>query len=189
MSYEHVKNWRKRSISRLKKAFDSKCGICFYDKCEKALEFHHLSPNDKDFTISSWRKISKWSILVEEAKKCVLLCANCHREVHSNITSIPPNIIRFNQKFQEYRELSMFIVEKVKKPKIKKHCKTCNKEIPSDNKKYCSSKCYHKTKGKIAWDSIDLSSLLKEFNYSEVSRMLNISPQAVVKRAKKLGLK
>jgi hypothetical protein len=42
-------------------------------------------------------KIDK--ILLEEAKKCILLCANCHREVEAGIVEIDEKILEKNQKY------------------------------------------------------------------------------------------
>lgn len=57
------------------------CNLCGYDRCVAALEFHHVDPSEKEFQISK-----RWSMkderLLAEIEKCVLLCANCHREVH-----------------------------------------------------------------------------------------------------------
>jgi hypothetical protein len=60
------------------------CCDCGYKKNISALEFHHLNPKEKTFGIDL-RKCScaKWERLVEEVKKCVLICANCHRERHN----------------------------------------------------------------------------------------------------------
>lgn len=55
-----------------------KCQICGYDKCPAAFDFHHPDPRVKDFVISS--KMS-WEAIEPELKKCILLCATCHREV------------------------------------------------------------------------------------------------------------
>lgn len=58
-----------------------RCQICGYDGCPAAFDFHHPDPQSKDFTISS-RTV--WSAALErELRKTVLLCANCHREVHA----------------------------------------------------------------------------------------------------------
>ena len=61
-----------------------KCSKCGYDKCIRALEFHHLNPEEKDFGISKilTRSISS---LKEEADKCILLCSNCHAEEHERL--------------------------------------------------------------------------------------------------------
>lgn len=59
-----------------------KCSKCGYEKCSAALEFHHLDPSEKDPTFTG---IRYWGLekAKEELDKCILLCANCHREIHS----------------------------------------------------------------------------------------------------------
>lgn len=66
-----------------------KCAICGYDKCIKALEFHHFNSNGKDFGISAKGYTRSWREVKKEIEKCILLCANCHREVHEGITQLP----------------------------------------------------------------------------------------------------
>jgi len=56
----------------------AKCSQCGYDKHTSALDFHHVDPETKKFTISSSLNRSLKSLL-EEIDKCVILCANCHR--------------------------------------------------------------------------------------------------------------
>lgn len=63
---------------------DGKCQKCGYNKNVKALQFHHLNSDEKDFTLSgshckSWEKIKK------ELDKCIMLCANCHIEEHDRL--------------------------------------------------------------------------------------------------------
>ena len=55
-------------------------------KCIKALEFHHIDPSKKDFTISNDH--FKLQDAINESKKCILICSNCHKELHDNIWSI-----------------------------------------------------------------------------------------------------
>lgn len=63
-----------------------KCGTCGYNKCLAALEFHHLDPTKKDFQPAKLFSQNKaLSVIQKELDKCVLLCANCHREVHDEI--------------------------------------------------------------------------------------------------------
>ncbi len=61
-----------------------KCSCCGYDKCLDALQFHHTDPTTKTFEISQaiWYDKSH-NELLEEMKKCKLVCANCHAEIHS----------------------------------------------------------------------------------------------------------
>lgn len=63
----------------------AKCSRCGYDKCQEALEFHHLDSNGKDFGISDKGHTRSWNTIMKELDKCILLCANCHREIHSKL--------------------------------------------------------------------------------------------------------
>ena len=60
-----------------------KCSMCGYNKCEAALEFHHLDPLLKDFSVSTRGLTRSWDKIEKELNKYILLCANCHREIHS----------------------------------------------------------------------------------------------------------
>lgn len=73
-------------LAKIKKRRGGKCERCGYNTCLKALEFHHLDPSKKDFTISNDH--FKLKDAIEESKKCVLICANCHRELHDNLWDI-----------------------------------------------------------------------------------------------------
>jgi hypothetical protein len=59
-----------------------KCEICGYDKCLNALDFHHLNKEDKQFTLNNANYNKSLDVLKKEADKCILVCSNCHREIH-----------------------------------------------------------------------------------------------------------
>ena len=83
--YKYVKESRTRNKLRGLELLGGKCAVCGYDKCAQALEFHHIDPKEKSFSIST--NLNKaWKLLEIEFSKCVLLCANCHREVEAKIT-------------------------------------------------------------------------------------------------------
>jgi hypothetical protein len=57
------------------------CESCDYNKCDRALHFHHRDPNEKCFELNLSNLWSKsWETILKEYKKCDLLCANCHAE-------------------------------------------------------------------------------------------------------------
>lgn len=58
------------------------CQRCGYDKYQGALEFHHSDPSEKDFNPSHLKKYAFDDRIKSELDKCVLVCANCHREIH-----------------------------------------------------------------------------------------------------------
>lgn len=76
-----TKRWRQRKRDAIEYKGGS-CSRCGYNKCIGALEFHHLDPLIKD---ANWDKIRLWSWdrIKSELDKCILVCANCHREIHS----------------------------------------------------------------------------------------------------------
>ena len=59
-----------------------KCERCGYDKYYGALEFHHIDPSKKDFSLSHLKRYTFNQIVIDELDKCMLLCSNCHREIH-----------------------------------------------------------------------------------------------------------
>jgi hypothetical protein len=59
-----------------------KCSICGYNKCIDALQFHHTDGNQKEFRLSDGN-IRSWDAYLQELEKCILVCANCHAEIHS----------------------------------------------------------------------------------------------------------
>ena len=67
----------------------NKCAICGYNKCQRALSFHHRDPNKKIFGISAKGLTRSWVKIQEEIDKCILLCANCHMELHDGLTQLP----------------------------------------------------------------------------------------------------
>lgn len=63
-----------------------RCIKCGYNKHPAALDFHHENPDEKDFNIGKNGHTVSWEKLKKELNKCILLCANCHREEHAKST-------------------------------------------------------------------------------------------------------
>jgi hypothetical protein len=89
--YAKVKEWRHNTKIKLFQGFSCKCCLCGLEDDPIIYDFHHLDPGTKELRISS--KISSWETIVEEAKKCVMLCSHCHRKVHYRDLSIDKPIM------------------------------------------------------------------------------------------------
>ena len=83
-----VQLWRVRTKQKLVDYKGGKCICCDYNKYIGALEFHHIDPSKKDFAIGTGGKTRALEALKKEVDKCVLVCANCHREIHANLITI-----------------------------------------------------------------------------------------------------
>ena len=57
--------------------------MCGYDRCETALVFHHKESDGKDFGVASKGYTRSWEKVKQELDKCMLLCSNCHAEIHA----------------------------------------------------------------------------------------------------------
>ena len=66
-----------------------KCCICGYNRCSAALDFHHRNEDEKEFGLSQNGMTRSWERTKKEIDKCVLVCANCHREIHAGILQLP----------------------------------------------------------------------------------------------------
>jgi len=86
-NYRHVKDIRRRNKEKAVALKGGKCVKCGYNKSIRALEFHHTDATEKEFNPSgnmnmAWHKIEK------EIEKCILVCSNCHREIHEQLDRI-----------------------------------------------------------------------------------------------------
>ena len=94
--YKDRAEYLKKAVSKRRKQLrdkalmykGGKCEICGYNKCNDALDFHHINEDDKEFGLSSRGMTRSWEKIRNELDKCILLCSNCHREVHAGITQL-----------------------------------------------------------------------------------------------------
>lgn len=85
---EAVQKRRDKTKELLVEYKGGKCQICGYDRCINALEFHHLNPDEKDFGIASKGYTRSLETNKKEVDKCILVCSNCHREIHDGLIDI-----------------------------------------------------------------------------------------------------
>lgn len=81
--YRHRSSRNKKiNMALIKRASGGKCCKCGYDKCLEALDFHHTDPTVKIDDVSTMLAERGKMAASEEAKKCILVCRNCHTEIH-----------------------------------------------------------------------------------------------------------
>lgn len=73
------------------------CVGCGYNRCLSVLDFHHLNPAEKDFRVSL-RKGTLDAVVKAELDKCVLVCSNCHREIHAGVRTIVDGVAHLVRK-------------------------------------------------------------------------------------------
>lgn len=76
---QDVINFRRRLKIALAQAFGNKCQICGQSFPLSVYDFHHLNPSEKKFSIGAQTTTRSRADTAEEAKKCIMTCANCHR--------------------------------------------------------------------------------------------------------------
>jgi transposase-like protein len=69
------------------------CGLCGYRRSMRALHFHHVDPIEKRIEINAKGIALSLQTLRNEAKKCVLLCSNCHAEIEDGTVSLPADAL------------------------------------------------------------------------------------------------
>lgn len=124
----------KRSVAlrkeNLVKILGGKCCICGFNTFITALEFHHVDPSQKSFSFTGNGLMKNLPEQLKELKKCILVCANCHRGIHYHNLKVPQN-------WQDYfsNEIAEEIL-KIHSDKTQKHyfyCSECGKQTSKRN--------------------------------------------------------
>jgi transposase len=90
---ERVSNWRRKLKEMLVEEAGGRCCICGYNRYLGALQFHHIDPDNKVLTISRNGVTQSIRALRREARKCALLCSNCHAEVEGGFVALPDRVV------------------------------------------------------------------------------------------------
>ena len=171
---ERVKRWRKNFKKKVIEGYGGKCMSCGYSGCNEAFDLHHVDPKQKEFNFGKVTSSPKaFEKILPEIKKCVLVCANCHREIHAGVRECPP--------------LIPFVISEKEIKDDYDNCPVCGKK---KFKKYktCSRACAARLSRKVNWDNINLEEELKKMSISDLACKLGISYGAVKKRMKKINL-
>ncbi len=157
------------------------CCICGYTNSNRNLVTHHLDPNTKSFNVAARSVNLDYPVeeLVTEMKKCVLVCSNCHREIHAGLIQNPSETTfedkspSFVEEWEEYKN---------RNKKTPVHCSECKKEMNQAVKTGLCMSCYHFTRRKVERPSHEvLVAELAQSNYSAMGRKYGVSDNAIRK--------
>ena len=162
----------KRKIELIKYK-GGKCEICGYDKNIAVFEFHHVDPTKKFFALDL-RHLSNTTIdkIKEEADKCILVCANCHREIHN------PNL---NKKDVE-NYISNSSTNNIRTFGTKHKlsiCENCGKEYKYvKGKRFCSDECRESFKKYPSYEEVILK-YNELLSWDKVAKYFNLTRKII----------
>ncbi len=178
---EVVCNFIKRRKKDLRSVFHSKCCLCNFSEVQEALEFHHVHPEEKSFAICSSNTTTKaLRAQLEEMKKCILVCANCHRGIHYGIYQVPENWKDFYD-----NEIAQSLLKNLEKKKT--YCKNCGKEI-TNGAEYCKD-CIILVSRTVERPSREiLKNEIRNFSFVSLGKKYGVTDNAIRKWCISYGL-
>lgn len=183
MSSQDVIEYRRRRKKLLIKICGDKCNLCGYSRSISALEFHHIDPSLKEYGIAKNGTCHNLQKDLQEVKKTILVCANCHREIHEELYS--QEELYNKQIFNE--ELAKEALEN--KAPVKYYCSVCGKELSGKTQTGKCEDCYHKSLKKVERPSRnELKSLIRQKSFLQIGKEYGVTDNAIRKWCDKYGL-
>lgn len=164
--------WRQRKLKAIE-LFGGQCQRCGYDKNFAALHFHHKSDdkNGQPHMALRW----KWERTIEELKKCILVCANCHAELHN-----PQDVLHPSEPTNQ-------AVMNLGGLQATDQCKNCGTDVYGTE--CCSDACAKFIRRKVTRPSAsELEALIATMPLEAIGRKYGVSGVAVKKWVKFYGI-
>lgn len=182
---ENVKAFIKRRKANLITVFDSKCCICGWDAYQEGLEFHHVNPKEKEFGICASNAVTKaLDKQLAEMRKCILVCANCHRGIHQGYIQIPEN---WQSLFNEETANKLQNELKLTRQGKMHLCPQCGKTISKDAE-LCVD-CWNKKQRQVVRPNRDtLKQLIRTTPFTKIGEKYGVSDNAIRKWCETEGL-
>lgn len=184
MGAKQTTEFRRNRKQQLIHFCGDKCCVCGYSRTASALEFHHINPELKLFGIAANGTCHNIQADIDEARKCALLCANCHREVHDGL--IDAKTLLATQKYDD--EYAMELVKDVQSKYLRetRYCSECGAPITQYSSSGKCLSCSHKST--IKPDREILKQLVYTTSFEEIGRQYGVSGKAVQKWCVSYGL-
>ena len=184
MSSQATSDYRRNRKTNLVHICGDKCCLCGYNKSIAALEFHHIEPADKNYGISSKGTCRNIRADIDEIKKCILLCANCHREVENGEYD---NVDLWQYQVFNEEKAQELIQETEEKLKLSpRYCSVCGKQITRYSKSGKCPDCARINPNRPPRE--ELKDLIFNFSFEEIGRRYSVTGSAVKKWCKALNL-
>lgn len=177
---QSVSDYRRNRKLNLIKASGNQCCICSYKRAISALEFHHINPEEKEYGIAAQGTCHNIQRDIAEIRKCVLVCVNCHREIHEGFYTAEQ--LKKYQKFDEE-----FISQLTAPPKsqVPQFCSKCGAPISGDGRTGMCLSCFRETTRSVERPNREeLKGLIQKYNFTELGRMFGVTDNSVRKWCK-----
>ena len=161
-----VSDFRRNRKANLILACGEKCCICGYNKAISALEFHHIDPLLKEYGIAAQGTCHNIQKDISEIRKCVLVCANCHREIHEGLYT--------SEELYNYQYFNEEIIEKLLHPskKQQRYCSECSALISNESKSGLCQACSKKAARIVERpDRATLKQLIQQYPFTQLGSM------------------
>jgi hypothetical protein len=180
-STQAVTDFRRNRKKLLVEYCGGKCRLCGYDKSLRALQFHHIEEETKEYGISANGTCHNIDKDIKEVKKTILLCANCHAEVHDGLYSKEE---LFKKQFFDEKIITEYKQQKTAKIT---YCKNCGKII-STTANYCTD-CNNIKRRIVERPSREiLKQKIRNFPFTTIAKEYNVTDNAIRKWCKSMNL-
>lgn len=183
MSSLATSEYRRRRKANLIAVCGNQCNLCGYNKVISALEFHHINPKEKSYGIASQGTCHDLEQDLNEVKKCILVCSNCHREIHEDLYTLE---YLYSQKIFDDNYANQLRQEK-EELFIKKEyfCKNCGDKISRYSESGLCAKCYKlTTRIVIRPERDELKSMIRAMPFTQIAERYNVADNTIRKWCK-----
>ena len=173
---ETVKQFTRNRKQNLAKVLGGKCLLCGFNAFQEGLDFHHVDPGTKEFTLST-NVMKSLDKQLNEARKCVLLCANCHRGVHAGYYEIPSS---WKDSFNEELANDLLDLNEKMRHGQTYYCPICGAIVTEKGNK--CQKCARESQRIVSRPSREeLKSLIRTIPFTQIAKQYGVSDNAIRK--------
>lgn len=190
---ERIKEHRRRLKRKAVDYSGGSCMYCGYSQCIAALAFHHIDPQTKDLRIIASGGTVSWNRLLIELNKTIVLCHNCHCEIHNRMWILSNDIVQKQFEIRSKYEDKPLCYYADNGFKSHEHtlidlCPICGVQ-KFDSTQTCSIKCAAMLRRKTNRPTSDeLSKMVWSMPSTHISKMFGVSDKTISKWCEKYGI-